>query len=90
MARAMTTFCDRCGKPVEESPSNTLKRLMRFDKDYHGTQVDLCIGCGKMLKEWLENPESPPPGYERIKRPCPHRVPCADPEGCSGYILVPV
>lgn len=30
-----------------------------------------------------------PIGYKRVPRPCPHHVPCADPNGCSGYELVP-
>lgn len=90
MAKAMTTFCDRCGRPVEDLPENAHNKLKRFDSDYHGTDVDLCTECSKQFKMWLDHPQAAPPGYQWRQKPCPHRIPCADPQGCSGQMLVPL
>lgn len=35
-------------------------------------------------------PPEVPAGFEKRIRPCPHHVPCADPNGCSGYEIVPI
>lgn len=47
-----------------------------------------------MMACWLTDPPPTrsgiPKGYKRVARPCPHFVPCADPNGCSGHELVPV
>lgn len=91
MARVNQTVCDRCGLPVEDGTLRGLPgKIKRFDKDYHGTEVDLCAKCATALKEWLENPNGAPIGYMFKKRPCPHNVPCAEPWGCSGQELVPI
>jgi hypothetical protein len=91
MARSMTTFCDRCGAQVEDHPKGARQRITRFDSDYHGTQVDLCTACFEQFKVWLERGNGgAPPGYEFKPRPCPHQVPCADPQGCAGVELIPL
>lgn len=82
-------ICDRCGNKIVDTPQKRL-RLTRFDKDYHGTEVDLCDGCWTIFGFWLDSPDGPPPGYKYQQRPCPHQIPCADPSGCSGKELVPV
>lgn len=90
MARAMTTFCDRCGKPVADEPEDGRNKLARFDKDYHGTKIDLCRDCAKEFITWLENGTSSAPiGYTTKARPCTHQIPCAG-AGCSGYELVKI
>lgn len=81
------TKCDRCKREIEDGKSN---RLTRFNTDYHGTQVDLCTRCWNQFAAWLDSPANVPVGYKLVPRPCPHHVPCADPEGCSGKELVPV
>lgn len=90
MGKRNATFCDRCEKQAEDVDNSLPKRIIHFMKDYHGTQVDLCTECAKALKAWLEDPTSAPPGYKFKARPCPHLVPCADPNGCSGQELVPL
>lgn len=89
MARRNDLVCDRCGSKVDDNPRSR-HRLTRYDKDYHGTTIDLCTACWLIFVFWLDQPSGPPPGYKYQKRPCPHRVPCADPIGCSGEELVPV
>lgn len=89
MARVQQRVCDRCGAKVEDNPIGARARLTRFDQDYHGTNVDLCVGCSTQFMTWMDDPTGAPPGYRFQPRPCPHNVPCADPEGCSGKELVP-
>lgn len=90
MAKVNQTVCDRCGRNADDVPNDLPKRLIRFDKDYHGTQIDLCENCATQFKTWLADQTGPPPGYKFQARPCPHHVPCADPTGCSGQELVPI
>lgn len=90
MARVDQLICDKCKKPIKKNDPREHKRLTRYDKDYHGTQIDLCAKCFTIFVFWLDSPGGPPPGYKFVKRPCPHNVPCADPNGCSGEELVPV
>jgi len=64
---------------------------MRYDgENFRGKRVDLCQSCADALKRWLDDPHAAPLGYRYKPRPCPHNVPCADPEGCSGKELVPI
>lgn len=90
MAKVNQTICDRCGNKVEDNPEGARQRLVRFDSDYHGTKIDLCRACSTQFKTWLNGAMGPPIGYKFQARPCPHQVPCADPDGCSGQELVPV
>lgn len=90
MAQVQQLICDRCGAAVKSDASSAGKRLMRYDTDYHGTRIDLCDRCSDQFKAWLEDRTGPPPGYKYQQRPCPHSIPCADPQGCSGQELVPI
>lgn len=92
MARVSQLVCDRCKKSIGENISGNSagQRLMRYNTDYHGTQVDLCSECAATFFAWLEDQSGAPPGYKYQIRPCPHLVPCANPDGCSGKELVPI
>lgn len=89
MARVTIKKCDRCGHEVADTPDDARHRLVRYNSDYHGTGVDLCQDCWKQFWGWLYSTTDTPPGYKRRIRPCPHNIPCADPDGCSGFELVP-
>lgn len=91
MATVQQLICDRCKQAITDTgPNRKSSRLTRYNTDYHGTRVDLCGECTAQFFAWLENPEWAPPGYEYRVRPCPHHVPCADPDGCSGKELGPI
>lgn len=89
MAKVEIILCDRCSDeiPLTVSNSHAAHRLVRYNSDYHGTRVDLCARCWDQFENWLSS--NNPPGFVKRLRPCPHNVPCADPNGCSGYELVP-
>lgn len=92
MGQKMTKFCDRCGRDISGTvPAEIRVEVKRFNTDYHETNVDLCEPCSIQLTAWLERANGgAPPGYKFVPRPCPHRVPCGDPTGCSGVELIPL
>jgi len=85
--RREVVTCDACGREIS-AVGNGLPIMLTFSKPGHTQvrQLDVCQYCLDDLDRWLEG--STPIGYELVPIPCPHNIPCADPEGCSGKMLV--
>lgn len=91
MGEVHKIVCDRCGRDIIKKGDNDRHLLTKYDVEGQNLElIDLCEPCYTQLETWLKNPSGAPPGYKFQPRPCPHTIPCADPNGCSGIELVPI
>jgi hypothetical protein len=89
MARITKYRCDRCGREEEDEAVTNEVIIVSVVSVMDTTRHQLCALCSRSLRGWLDTTGFVPVGYKRVPRPCPHHVPCADPNGCSGTELVP-
>lgn len=91
MAEVHKIVCDRCGRNIIKKADNDRHLVTKYDEAGQKLALlDLCEPCYAQLEDWLRNSGGAPIGYKFQPRPCPHMVPCADPNGCSGMELIPV